>query len=98
VGDAQYLSTTTPHLAYSVRRRYSVNAGEARKVAESFIATQKLRGHTATFVEAHPSTQWADSWTVNFNLHSPSGGAVDGGLMVIVNDVTREARFFDYSL
>lgn len=71
---------------------------EAKDIAESFIASQDMRDHTAAFVEAHKSKNWPVCWTVNFDLRGPGGGLVDGGLMVVINEVTREARFFDYSM
>lgn len=72
-----------------------MNAEDARKIAEAFIATQQMRGFLTNFTEAHPSVSWPDSWTVNFELRSPTGGLVDGGVMVIVDTTTGNARFFD---
>jgi hypothetical protein len=72
-----------------------VNAEDARKIAEEFIDTQEMRGFATTFVEAHKSKSWPDSWTVNFELRSPTGGVVDGGVMVIIDTTTGRARFFD---
>ena len=72
-----------------------MSAQDARRIAEEFIANQEMRGFVASFVEAHQSKSWPDSWAVNFELRSPAGGMVDGGVMVIVDATTGKARFFD---
>ncbi len=76
-------------------RRCPMNPEQARQVAESYIATQNMRGFTTTFAEVHRSKSSPGSWTVNFDLHSPRGGMEDGGIMVIVEDATGEARVFE---
>jgi len=72
-----------------------MNAEAARIIAESFIATQEMRGFVTKFVEAHKSKSWPDSWTVNFELFSTKGSVVDGGVMIIVDTTTGKATFFD---
>ncbi|MCX6901907.1 MAG: hypothetical protein NTW03_00185 [Verrucomicrobia bacterium] len=72
-----------------------MKADDVRKIAEAFIMTQEMRGFVPKFADARKSVSWPDSWTVNFELRSPSGGLVDGGVMVIVDAATGKARFFD---
>ena len=68
---------------------------EAQMVAEALISTLDMRGHTLTFVEAKPRARYPGEWSAIFDVFSPEGTLIDGPVVVIVDEGTREARVMD---
>lgn len=68
---------------------------DVRKIAENFIASQDMRGHTVKLVETRDLPKWPNEWSVIFDLYSPAGNLIDGPIIVIVDKGTLKARFFE---
>ena len=67
---------------------------EAKDVAAKFLATQDMRGFTATCVEARKHERWPNEWSVIFDLRAAQGHLMDGPMVVIVDEATGKARLF----
>jgi len=68
---------------------------EAQLAAEALIATLDMRGHTATFVEAKPRVRYPGEWSAIFDVFSLEGTPVDGPMVVIVDEITKQARIME---
>ena len=66
-----------------------------KQIAESFIATQDMKGHTVKFVETRDLPKWPNELSVIFDLFSPAGNLVDGPIIVVVDKHSCKARFFE---
>ena len=72
-----------------------MNMEEAKIIAESFIATQDMKGHTLKFAEARDLPKWPDELSVIFDVFSPAGNLIDGPIVVVVDKRSGDARFFE---
>jgi hypothetical protein len=68
---------------------------DARDLAEKVLASTDLRGYSAAFHGCRKSTLSEDEWDVVYDLVAPTGQRVGGGLVVIVDGKTRQARVAD---
>ena len=70
-----------------------MDANQAQSIAEKLVATQDNRGFRLKFAEARKDERWPGEWSVVFDVFNPNGSLMDGPVVVIVNEQTREARY-----
>ena len=71
-----------------------MNEDEAKTMAERFIATQDMKGHSIQFVSATKGIRSPDEWSILYDLFSPQGTLIDGPIVVLVDDASGEVRLF----
>lgn len=68
---------------------------DGKQIAESFIASQDMKGHTVKFVETRDLPKWPNELSVIFDLYSSAGNLIDGPIIVVVDKNSGKARFFE---
>lgn len=68
---------------------------DGKVIAEAFIASQDMKGHTVKFVETRDLPKWPGEFSVIFDLYSPGGNLIDGPIIVVVDKHSGQARFFE---
>jgi hypothetical protein len=72
-----------------------MSSGDAKAIAEEFLATTNMRGFKASFVEAKKQDRWPSEWAVIFDIHDALGHLMDGPMIITVDEGTRRARAFE---
>ena len=72
-----------------------MTSGEAKSIAESFLVTQDMKGFSVRHAETKKSIPWPNDWAVVFNVYHPQGHLMDAPIIVLVDEKTRQPRFFE---
>lgn len=68
---------------------------DARVLAEKLIETTDLRGYRAAYAGCRESPLVPHEYDVVFDIVSPAGDRLEGGLVVVVDGKNRTARLSD---
>jgi hypothetical protein len=66
---------------------------QVREIAEQFVAAQDNKGFTLKFVSAKKNDRGPGNWSAIFDVFTPQGSLLDGPVVVIVNEESKQAHY-----
>jgi hypothetical protein len=71
-----------------------VGSSEVRRIAERFLERQDAHGWEWRFQSAEPRRTMPSEWNVVFDAYRDDVRSEDGPVIVVVDEVRGQARFF----